>query len=459
MDISIFGTGYVGLVTGACFAEMGNRVLCVDVDEAKLAALADGEMPIFEPGLDDLVSTNHKAGRLAFTTDAKRGVDHGEVVFIAVGTPADEDGAADLDHVLAVAESIGSHIRRPTTVVVKSTVPVGTADRVRQVIADALRERRIDAPFAVLANPEFLKEGAAVADFMKPDRIVIGSEDDDASETLARLYAPFNRNHDKILHVDVRSAELTKYAANVMLATKISLMNEFANLADRLGADIEAVRRGIGADPRIGHHFIYPGCGYGGSCFPKDVRALVRMAAERGYDAELARGVVAVNERQKQLLVDKLRRYFDGSLQGRTIALWGLAFKPNTDDMREAPSRTVMEAVWRAGGVIRAYDPQARREARRLYGNREDLVLCERRDDALTGADALLVVTEWNEFRNPDFGAMKAALKYAVVFDGRNLYDPAYLADQGIEHIAIGRGNVALSADEEATSNLREPKR
>lgn len=459
LDIAIFGTGYVGLVTGACFAEMGNRVLCVDVDEAKLAALAEGELPIFEPDLDGLVRANYDAGRLAFTTDAKRGVNYGEVVFIAVGTPPGEDGSADLDHVLEVARTIGNHVCRRTIVVVKSTVPVGTANRVRGAIANALRGRRSAIPFAVLANPEFLKEGAAVADFMKPDRIVIGSDDDGAAETLARLYAPFNRNHDKILHMDVRSAELTKYAANVMLATKISLMNEFANLADHLGADIEAVRRGIGADPRIGYHFIYPGCGYGGSCFPKDVRALVHMAAERGYDAEIARSVVAVNERQKHLLVDRLRRYFEGSLQGRTIALWGLAFKPNTNDMREAPSRTVMEAVWYAGGAIRAYDPQALDEARRLYGNREDLVLCRRRDDALTGADALLVVTEWNEFRNPDFGAVKAALKHAVVFDGRNLYDPAYLADQGIKHIAIGRGNVALPADQAATSNVPESVR
>ncbi len=442
MDITIFGSGYVGLVTGACFAEMGNRVVCVDVDEAKVERLQAGEVPIFEPGLDKLVGTNQDAGRLAFTVDAKSAMEHGEVVFIAVGTPSDEDGSADLRHVLKVAATIGQHLARSTVVVDKSTVPVGTADLVRDAIAAALARRNADISFAVVSNPEFLKEGGAVADFMKPDRIIVGSDDANAAQVLDRLYRPFNRNHDRVLHMDVRSAEMAKYAANVMLATKISLMNEFANVAERVGADIEAVRRGIGADPRIGHHFIYPGCGYGGSCFPKDVRAFANMAAKVGYDAELVRGVEAVNERQKRVLAEKLFSYFGGSFRGRTLALWGLAFKPDTGDMREAPSRTIMEAVWGAGGAVRAYDPQALGEARRLYGDRPALVLCQRPEDALVGADALLVATEWHEFRSFDFDTLRTALKQPVVFDGRNLYDPAAMAAHGIVHIGIGRGNV-----------------
>ena len=443
MNITIFGTGYVGLVTGACFAEMGNHVLCVDVDEAKIAALRRGDVPLFEPGLATLVDANQRAHRLGFTTDAKRGVAHGEVIFIAVGTPSDEDGSADVAHVLEAAETIGRCLARRAVVVAKSTVPVGTAQRVRKTIAAALAERGLAIPFAVVANPEFLKEGDAVADFMKPDRIVIGSDDAAAKQLLERVYAPFNRNHDKILHMDPRSAEMTKYAANVMLAAKISLMNEFANVAERLGADIEAVRRGIGADPRIGHDFIYAGCGYGGSCFPKDVRALARMAAQAGYEARISGSVEAVNEAQKRTLGEKIVAYFGGTLAGRTIALWGLAFKPNTDDMREAPSRAVMDAIWAAGGTVRAYDPQALDAARRLCGERADLVLCERRDDALRGADALAVVTEWREFRSPDFAAVKAELKQPAIFDGRNLYDPAALAEDGFDHIAIGRGRGA----------------
>ena len=444
MNITIFGTGYVGLVTGACFAEMGNEVVCVDVDEAKVAGLKRGFVPIYEPGLTAMVASNTDAGRLRFTTDAARGVDHGEINFVAVGTPSDEDGSADLGHVLDAGQMIGTHMTRPTVVVTKSTVPVGAADRLRARIASALAERGADIRFAVLSNPEFLKEGAAVNDFMKPDRIVIGCDrevdfDVDAAQRLERLYAPFNRNHDKVLHMDVRSAELTKYAANVMLATKISLMNEVANLADRLGADIEAVRQGIGADPRIGYHFIYPGCGYGGSCFPKDVRALIHMGQDVGYDAEITRGVAAVNERQKSLLVDKMVDYF-GDLRDKTIALWGLAFKPNTDDMREAPSQAVMAAIWAAGGRVRAYDPQALSEAGRLFGERADLVLCGTPQEALQDADALAVVTEWNEFRSPDFDAVKASLRQPVVFDGRNLYDPAMLRERGFDHIGIGRG-------------------
>ena len=444
MNITIFGTGYVGLVTGACFAEMGNDVVCVDVDEAKVAGLKRGVVPIYEPGLTAMVASNQDAGRLRFTTDAALGVDHAEINFVAVGTPSDEDGSADLAHVLEAGRMIGAHMTRPSIVVTKSTVPVGAADRLRAAIANALAERGADVRFAVLSNPEFLKEGAAVNDFMKPDRIVIGSDrevefDTDAARRLERLYAPFNRNHDKVLHMDVRSAELTKYAANVMLATKISLMNEVANLADRLGADIEAVRQGIGADPRIGYHFIYPGCGYGGSCFPKDVRALIHMGRDVGYDTEITRGVAAVNDRQKSLLVDKMIDYFDG-LRDKTIALWGLAFKPNTDDMREAPSQAVMAAIWAAGGRVRAYDPQALGEASRLYGQRPDLVLCATPQETLEDADALAVVTEWNEFRSPDFDAVKAALRQPVVFDGRNLYDPEMLRERGFDHIAIGRG-------------------
>ena len=403
-----------------------------------------GVVPIYEPGLTALVASNQDAGRLRFTSDAALGVDHAEINFVAVGTPSDEDGSADLGHVLEAGRMIGAHMTRATVVVTKSTVPVGAADRLRARIAAALAERGADLRFAVLSNPEFLKEGAAVNDFMKPDRIVIGSDpevdfDAEAARRLERLYAPFNRNHDKVLHMDVRSAELTKYAANVMLATKISLMNEVANIADRLGADIEAVRQGIGADPRIGYHFIYPGCGYGGSCFPKDVRALIHMGQDVGYDAEITRGVAAVNERQKSLIVDKMVDYF-GDLRDKTIALWGLAFKPNTDDMREAPSQAVMAAIWAAGGRVRAYDPQASSEAVRLFGERADLVLCETPQEALQDADALAVVTEWNEFRSPDFDAVKASLRQPVVFDGRNLYDPAMLRERGFDHIAIGRG-------------------
>ena len=440
MDLTIFGTGYVGLVTGACLAEMGNRVVCVDVDAAKIAALARGEVPMFEPGLAPLVASNQRGGRLRFTLDAAAGVRHGEVIFLAVGTPGDEDGAADLRHVLAAAATIGEHLDHDAVVVTKSTVPVGTAERVREAVGQALASRQSAVRCAVVANPEFLKEGNAVGDFMKPDRIVIGSDAAWAAQKIEQLYAPFNRSQNKVLHMDLRSAELTKYAANVMLAARISLMNEFANLAEHFGADVEAVRQGIGADPRIGYHFIYPGCGYGGSCFPKDVRALIRMAEDAGYDAAMSRATDAVNERQKLRLFEKLRRCLGGSLAGRTIALWGLAFKPNTDDMREAPSRTLIEALWAAGAAVRAYDPQALETARRLYGSRPDLTLCGNRDEALQGADALVVATEWNEFRSPDFAAVKAALAQPVIVDGRNLYDRAALAEHGFVYDAIGRG-------------------
>ncbi|MDE0659518.1 MAG: UDP-glucose/GDP-mannose dehydrogenase family protein [Gammaproteobacteria bacterium] len=443
MNITIFGTGYVGLVTGACFAEMGNQVICVDVDEGKVASLNEGRIPIFEPGLPNLVDENTTAGRLTFTTDPGRGVVHADVIFVAVGTPPGDDGLVDLRDVRSVAEAIGDHLQRPTVVASKSTVPVGTAETVRAIIQAKLRQRGVDLRFAVVSNPEFLKEGAAVADFMKPDRVVIGSDDEHAKRLLDRLYAPFNRNHDKILHMDVRSAELTKYAANVMLAARISLMNEFATFADHVGADIEAVRHGIGSDPRIGYQFIYAGCGYGGSCFPKDVRAMAHMARQAGFEAEIARSVEAVNERQKRVLLNRINDYFGGDLKRRTLALWGLAFKPNTDDMRDAPSRVVMESAWAAGATVRAYDPGALNEAMRLYGPREDLVLCRHRDDALTGADALVVVTEWNEFRSPDFAAVKAALRQPVIFDGRNLYDPDVLESLGFTHIGIGRGRLA----------------
>ena len=439
MNVTIFGTGYVGLVTGACFAEMGNRVLCVDVDEDKIAMLKDGRIPIYEPGLAALVASNKAADRLTFSADPKAGVMHADIVFLAVGTPARSDGSTDLRNVFAVAASIGEHLDHPVVVASKSTVPVGTADEIARIIQAKLAERGTDVRFAVVSNPEFLKEGAAVSDFMRPDRIVLGSSDERATRLLEELYAPFNRNRDKILHMDVRSAELTKYAANVMLATRISLMNEFANFADRVGADIEAVRHGIGSDPRIGYQFIYAGCGYGGSCFPKDVRAMAYMADEVGQPAVIVRSVEAVNQRQKRIVVDRLSEHFGGDLSGRTLALWGLSFKPNTDDMREAPSRVVMEAAWAAGATVRAYDPAALVAAAKLYGPRHDLILCGHRDEALVGADALVVVTEWNEFRSPDFDAIKAALKHPVIADGRNLYDPETLAALGFTHIGIGR--------------------
>lgn len=446
MKVTLFGTGYVGLVTGTCFAERGNDVLCVDVDEAKVESLSRGEVPIFEPGLEDMVRRNVEAGRLSFTTDANEGVQHGEVIFIAVGTPPDEDGSADLQYVLEVARTIGTHMTAHKVVVNKSTVPVGTADKVCDVIAETLAGRRSELTFDVVSNPEFLKEGAAVADFMKPDRIVIGTDDPVSARTLSTLYAPFNRNHDKLVHMDVRSAELTKYAANVMLATKISLMNEMANLADRVGADIESVRIGIGSDPRIGYSFIYPGTGYGGSCFPKDVKALINIAGTHGFDAELIGSVDAVNNRQKRVLFEKLSAHFGGDLAGKSFALWGLAFKPNTDDMREAPSRTIIDALLTAGASVKAYDPVAMAEARRIYAGTEGLELCEVREDTLTGSDALIVVTEWNEFMSPDFHAIKAALKSPVVFDGRNLYDTDHLNSLGFRHYAIGRGNQVSAA-------------
>ncbi|HCB14101.1 MAG TPA: UDP-glucose 6-dehydrogenase [Gammaproteobacteria bacterium] len=443
MKITIFGSGYVGLVTGACFAEVGNDVLCVDVDPHKIAMLQRGEIPIHEPGLDEVVRRNSTSGRLRFTTEVAEGVAHGLFQFIAVGTPPDEDGSADLQHVRTVARSIGQHLQDYRVVIDKSTVPVGTADVVRETIAEILAGRGQDIPFSVVSNPEFLKEGAAVADFMRPDRIIVGNDDHRATLLLRNLYAPFNRNHDRLIEMDVRSAELTKYAANAMLATKISFMNEMANLAERLGADIEKVRIGIGADPRIGYHFIYPGAGYGGSCFPKDVKALEYTARSVNYQATLLQAVEAVNAQQKTVLFTKIQRHFQNKLQGRTFTLWGLAFKPGTDDMREAPSRVLLEALWREGCTIRAYDPAAMSEARRLYGERPDFQLCDRPMDALSGADALVIITEWSLFRSPDFGAIRQMLKQPVIFDGRNLYDPEYLREQGFVYYAIGRGEKA----------------
>jgi len=445
MKVTIFGTGYVGLVTGTCLAEMGNHVLCVDVDADKIARLERGEIPIFEPGLEPLVQRNHEAGRLAFSTDPEAAVAHGDTIFIAVGTPPDEDGSADLKYVLAVARSIGENLTGYAVVVDKSTVPVGTADRVRAEIDAALKQRGVEIAFDVVSNPEFLKEGNAVDDCMKPDRIVIGSSSSRAIDLLKSLYAPFNRNHDRIVVMDERSAELTKYAANAMLATKISFMNEIANIAEHVGADVEMVRHGIGSDPRIGYSFIYPGTGYGGSCFPKDVQALERTAHSNGYKARLLGAVEAVNRDQKRKLFDLLSRHFGGNLRGKTIALWGLAFKPNTDDMREAPSRVLMEALWQAGARVRAYDPQARGETSRIYGKRDDLVLCDDPSAALEDADALAVVTEWKVFRSPDFAHIKASLKNPVIFDGRNLYDPVMVESAGLAYYGIGRGRSTVS--------------
>ena len=440
MRVSVFGTGYVGLVTGACLAEVGHQVVCVDVDAAKIAGLCEGRIPIFEPGLDDLVRNNHRAGRLAFSTDATSAIAHARIVFIAVGTPPDEDGSADLRHVLAVAKTLGQHLAEPTIVVNKSTVPVGTADRVRDVIAAELQARGVAVEFHVVSNPEFLKEGAAVADCLRPDRIILGSRDAGAIEKMKRLYAPFNRNHERVITMDERSAELTKYAANAMLATKISFMNEMANIAERVGADIESVRHGIGSDPRIGWHFIYPGAGYGGSCFPKDVQALERTARQHGYGADILGAVEAVNTRQKSKLFALVERHFAGGLEGRTFAVWGLAFKPNTDDMREAPSRTLLQQLWAAGAAVRAHDPEAMDEARRIFGERPDLTLCDTPEAALQGADALLVVTEWKAFWSPDFDHLRRTLRQAVVFDGRNVYDPKEVEEAGLAYYGIGRG-------------------
>lgn len=441
MKLAIFGTGYVGLVTGACLAEVGHHVICVDIDKGKIAMLNDGQLPIWEPGLEAIVGRNVSEGRLAFTTDVERGVTHGEVQFIAVGTPPDEDGSADLQYVLAVAESIARHMTGYKVIINKSTVPVGTADKVREKVATVLGQRAVDLTYDVVSNPEFLKEGAAVGDFLKPDRIIVGTDSERARRLMHDLYEPFNRNHERTMFMDVRSAELTKYAANAMLATKISFMNELANMAEILGADIEEVRKGIGADPRIGYHFIYPGCGYGGSCFPKDVQALGRTAEQIGYEAPLLRAVEAVNNRQKGVLFSKLARHFGGEsgLKGKTVAIWGLAFKPNTDDMREAPSRTLIEALWGAGARVQAFDPVAMDETRRIYGERDDLVFSSNKYAALNEADALAICTEWQQFRAPDFDEMQSRLREKVIVDGRNLFSPARMREQGWSYYSVGR--------------------
>jgi UDPglucose 6-dehydrogenase len=443
MKVTIFGSGYVGLVSGACLADAGNHVICVDIDAGKVEQLNRGVVPIHEPGLDTLIRRNHDAGRLEFTTDSARGIEHGLFQLIAVGTPPEEDGSADLRHVLSVARKIGERLARYAIVVTKSTVPVGTADKVRLEVNAALRERAAGVEFDVVSNPEFLKEGAAIEDFMRPDRVVVGTDNPRTTELIRALYEPFTRNHDRLVVMDIRSAELTKYAANALLATKISFMNELAGVAERVGADIEKVRIGIGSDPRIGYSFIYPGIGYGGSCFPKDVKALVRSAHQVGHDAALLRSVERVNERQKTVLVGKLRQYFEDQLAGRSFALWGLAFKPNTDDMREAPSRVIIDALLEAGATVRAYDPVAGAEARRLYeppAQAGRILFCRDAYEAADGADALLIATEWKEFRSPDYDRLKELLRAPVIFDGRNLYDPALMERLGIEYFAIGRG-------------------
>ncbi len=440
MKVTVFGTGYVGLVTGACLADVGHDVLCVDIDQKKVEGLNNGIIPIFEPGLDVIVKQAVQNGLLNFTTDMDRAVAHGELQFIAVGTPSGEDGSADLQYVVAVARTIGQRMADYKVVINKSTVPVGTAEKVSQALQAELTSRGVDVPYDVVSNPEFLKEGAAINDFMKPDRIVVGTDSKQAEKLLRELYAPFNRNHDRMIFMDVRSAELTKYAANAMLATKISFINEMANLAERLGADIEQVRNGIGADPRIGYHFIYPGCGYGGSCFPKDVKALINIAKDVDYRAGLMEAVDLVNQAQKSKLAGYIQKHFGGQLRGKTFALWGLSFKPNTDDMREAPSRVLMEALWAQGARVQAYDPVAMEETQHIYGLRDDLKLVGTKEAALEKADALVICTEWKNFRAPDFDLLKATLKNPVIFDGRNLYDPVRMAERGFDYYAVGRG-------------------
>ena len=439
MNISVIGTGYVGLVTGTCLAEVGNDVLCLDVDEGKIALLKSGGIPIYEPGLEEMVKRNVSAGRLRFTTDVAASVKHGAVQFISVGTPPDEDGSADLQYVVAAARNIGKHMDDYKVVVDKSTVPVGTADRVRAAVKEELDKRGSKLEFSVTSNPEFLKEGAAVDDFMRPDRIVLGADDERAMHLMRSLYGPLNRNHDRLIVMDIKSAELTKYAANAMLATRISFMNELANLAERLGADIEQVRHGIGSDPRIGYHFLYAGCGYGGSCFPKDVQAMQRTAKEYGSELRILNAVEVANERQKEVLLDKITAKFGNDLSGKNFALWGLAFKPNTDDMRDAPSRVLIKGLWERGATVTAYDPVAMHEATRIFGNDPRLKLVDTQMEALEGADALAIVTEWQVFRAPDFSALKAKLKNPVIFDGRNLYDPSDVRAAGLDYYPIGR--------------------
>ncbi|CAA0117564.1 UDP-glucose 6-dehydrogenase [BD1-7 clade bacterium] len=440
MKVTVFGSGYVGLVTGACLADVGNSVCCVDIDENKIQRLLQGDIPIYEPGLDRVVLDAVASGDLTFTTDAKKGVEHADVIFIAVGTPPQEDGSADLQYVLAVADTVGQYMNDYKVVVGKSTVPVGTCDKVEATVAAALKKRGVNTPFAVVSNPEFLKEGNAIEDFMKPDRIVVGTDDEKAMKRMSELYAPFNRSHNRVMFMDRRSSELTKYAANAMLATKISFINELSRIAELVGADIEHVRNGIGSDPRIGYQFIYPGCGYGGSCFPKDVTALKQTAEEYGYHADLLNAVENVNARQKLTLVEKIKSFYGDDLTGKTFAIWGLSFKPQTDDMREASSRVIMEELWAAGASTRAYDPAGMEETQHIYPNQPKLSLCGTKEAALKGVDALVICTEWKSFRSPDFDVIKESVADNVIFDGRNLYDPEAMADKGIKYYAIGRG-------------------
>lgn len=439
MKITVIGSGYVGLVSGACLAELGNDVLCMDVDPRKIALLQQGGVPIYEPGLEDMIKSNVAAGRLRFTTDVAESVAHGLVQMIAVGTPSGEDGSADLQYVIAAARAIGHTMSEYKVIVDKSTVPVGTADKVKQVVQEELNKRTVKTEFSVVSNPEFLKEGAAIDDFNRPDRIVIGAEDEQAIRVMRQMYAPFQRNHDRLMVMDIKSAELTKYAANAMLATRISFMNELANLAERVGADIEHVRKGIGSDQRIGYHFLYAGCGYGGSCFPKDIRALQRTGEEYGLPLRVLHAVEEVNDAQKNILLQKIIKRFGENLKGKHFALWGLAFKPGTDDMREATSRVVMEGLWAIGATVTAFDPVAMKEAKHIYGDRPDLNYAENAKDALQDADALIIVTEWKAFKSPDFNDIKARLKQAVIFDGRNLFEPASVTALGIEYHGIGR--------------------
>jgi len=441
MNISIIGTGYVGLVTGACFADVGNQVLCVDTNQSKIDQLLKGQVPIYEPGLERLVKNSVAQDRLRFTTDIEQAVAHAEVIFIAVGTPPDEDGSADLTHVLTVASSIGKHLTEHRVIVTKSTVPVGTAAKVRAAVQAELDARGEDIEFSVASNPEFLKEGAAIEDFMKPDRVVIGADDERAVELMRDLYAPFNRNHERLIVMDIPSAELTKYAANAMLATKISFMNELSNLAELLDADIELVRQGIGSDPRIGYHFIYPGCGYGGSCFPKDVQALHRTAKQKGYDARILAAVEDVNEAQKSVVLQKIVKHFGEDLSAKSFAIWGLAFKPNTDDMREAPSRVIIDGLLARGAKIKAYDPVANNEASLIYAQQERVSFVDDLYQATDGVDALILVTEWKAFRSPDFELLKRQMLSATLFDGRNIYDPQRMREYGFKYFGIGRSN------------------
>lgn len=441
MKIAIFGSGYVGLVTGACLADVGHEVICVDVDQKKIHDLKNGTIPIFEPGLENIVNSNLSEGRLSFSTDAQFAIESSEMIFIAVGTPAGENGSADLKYVLSVAKSIGQFINGYKVVVDKSTVPIGTAETVQRVIREEIQKRALDYDFDVCSNPEFLKEGAAIEDFTKAARIIVGTNSDSVKHRMRECYAPYNRNHDKLMFMDVRAAEMTKYAANAMLATRISFMNEMANIAEHLGVDIEQVRVGIGSDPRIGYHFIYSGCGYGGSCFPKDVQALIRMAEENKFEPSVLRAVELVNEKQKEILFEKLMAAFNGDLEGKTIAIWGLAFKPNTDDMREAPSRVLVDSLFQAKAKVRAFDPESMKEMSKIYGPREDLVLVHSREEAVVEADALVICTEWKQFRSVDLKWLKQQLRTPIVVDGRNIFNPQDFKREGFKYFGVGRGD------------------